>query len=132
MDPWYWVYKEPTGQQLRDETEQFQQLAEHLLTTYRNKTFVLQMWEGDWTLRQDLPVEQRYNTTAPVAKAKADRMVKWLAARQTGVTRARKAVGAKTTSRVYHAAEVRPGWARCGRERVVTPSNQFTNRLKLQ
>lgn len=106
MDPWYWVYKEPTSQQLRDETEQFQQLAEHLLTTYPNKTFVLQMWEGDWTLRQDLPVEQRYNTTAPVARAKADRMVKWLAARQAGVTRARKAVEAKASSRVYHAAEV--------------------------
>ena len=65
-----------------------------------------QMWEGDWTLRQDLPVDQRYNTTVPIAKVKTERMIKWLAARQLGVTRARKAVGEKTTSKVYHAAEV--------------------------
>jgi hypothetical protein len=26
------------------------------------------MWEGDWTLRQDLAVEQRYNISAQVAK----------------------------------------------------------------
>lgn len=65
------------------------------------------MWEGDWTLRQDLPVDQRYNTSAPIAKFKTERMVKWLNARQLGVTRARKAVGDKATSKVYHAAEVK-------------------------
>ena len=107
LDPWYWVFQDPTSQQLRDETAQFYELTEHLLTTYPNKTFVLQMWEGDWTLRQDLPVDQRYNITAPVSRAKADRMVKWLAARQAGVTKARKAVGDKAGStKVYHAAEV--------------------------
>ncbi len=106
VDPWYWIYQEPTNQQLRDETEQFYALTEHLLTAYTGKTFVLQMWEGDWTLRQDLPVDQRYNTTVPVARVKTDRMVKWLAARQLGVTKARKAVGKKATSHVYHAAEV--------------------------
>jgi hypothetical protein len=106
VDPWYWIYQEPTNQQLRDETEQFYALTEHLLTTYKGKTFVLQMWEGDWTLRQDLPVDQRYNISAPITGRKTDRMVKWLNARQLGVTKARKAVGKKATSVVYHAAEV--------------------------
>jgi len=59
MDPWYWVYKEPTASQLKEETEQFKELTEHLLTTYKNKRFILQIWEGDWELRQGLPVEDR-------------------------------------------------------------------------
>lgn len=65
------------------------------------------MWEGDWTLRQDLPVEQRYNVSARVSREKTDRMVRWLEARQRGVTLARSAVGQRATSQVYHAAEVR-------------------------
>jgi hypothetical protein len=106
MDPWYWVYKEPTPSQLEDETDQFAELTEHLLREYKGKTFILQMWEGDWTLRQDLAVEQRYNISAQVAKEKADRCVKWLVARQKGVTRGRDIVGDQTSSQVYHAAEV--------------------------
>lgn len=66
-----------------------------------------QMWEGDWTLRQDLPVDQRYNVSARVSREKTDRMVRWLEARQKGVTLARSAVGQRATSQVYHAAEVR-------------------------
>jgi len=112
LDPWYWVFKEPTAEQLRDETAQFYALTEHLLTHYPGKTFVLQMWEGDWTLRQDLPVDQRFNVSASVPRALADRMVKWLAARQLGVTKARRAVGSKAgTAKVFHAAEVNLVWA---------------------
>ena len=43
VDPWYWIYKDPTNQQLKDETEQFYELTEHLLTTYKDKTFILQV-----------------------------------------------------------------------------------------
>jgi hypothetical protein len=43
MDPWYWVYKEPTPSQLEDETDQFAELTEHLLREYKGKTFILQV-----------------------------------------------------------------------------------------
>jgi hypothetical protein len=43
IDPWYWIWKEPTPAQLKDETDQFYQLTEHLLTAYKGKTFILQV-----------------------------------------------------------------------------------------
>jgi len=42
-----------TDAQRAEETRQFHDLTEYLLTTYKGtgKTFVLQQWEGDWAIR---------------------------------------------------------------------------------
>lgn len=90
-----------TQAQARDETEQFYQLARHLLTTYEGsgKTFVLQHWEGDWAARGSFD-----RSTDPTRQA-FEGMTHWLNARQRGVDRARREVG-QNGVRVFHAAEV--------------------------
>lgn len=37
IDPWYWVYKDPTNEQLMDERDQFYKIAEHLATSYKGR-----------------------------------------------------------------------------------------------
>ena len=76
------------------------ELAGHLLENHRDsrKTFVLQNWEGDWSLRGGAPGSD----PAPIA---VKGMIDWLNARQAGVEDARKAVGEHGV-RVLHAAEV--------------------------
>jgi len=90
-----------TAEQEADETKQFCELAKALLTTYANtgKTFVLQHWEGDWMVRGHT------DSGKDPEPAALENMVKWLNARQAGVTKARKEVGEKGV-KVYHAAEV--------------------------
>ena len=93
-----------------DEEEQFHATALHLLRTYaqRDITFILQHWEGDWMLRRS-----EGGTWASVAASEADRrcraFIRFLAARQRGVERARREFPA-TRCRVYHAAEVNRVW----------------------
>lgn len=79
----------------------FASLTRYLLRTYSHtqKTFILQNWEGDWALRGSFDPAVRPKTTASTA------MVRWLAARQRGVARAR-AEAAPTGARVFHACEV--------------------------
>lgn len=78
---------------LEAEAAELEALTRHLRETYRGtgKRFVLQNWEGDWVLRAG---DERAAT----------RMIRWLGARQAGVTRGRRA----TTSdvEVEHAIEV--------------------------
>jgi len=85
----------------RAEEDCFAALAGYLLQTYANsrKTFVLQNWEGDWALRGS------FNPTAKPTKESIDNMVRWLAARQRGVARARRDAAA-SRARVFHACEV--------------------------
>jgi hypothetical protein len=85
-----------------DTEKQIYDLTAHFLNTYRERdvTFILQNWEGDWMLRD--------SSAAPLgtdAPARFAAMRRWLAARQTGVNRARKKAGV-TKARVLHALEV--------------------------
>lgn len=93
-----------------DEEEQFQEVATYLFKTYQNRevTFILQHWEGDWMLRReeggtwgDVPPEE--------VKRRCDAFIRWLAARQRGVEKARKEAGV-SKCKVYHAAEVNRVW----------------------
>jgi hypothetical protein len=93
-----------------DEEEQFHEVAAHLLKTHagRDITFILQHWEGDWMLRRSeggtwgqVPADE--------VKRRCDAFIRWLAARQRGVDRARKEAG-RTRCKVYHAAEVNRVW----------------------
>ena len=90
-----------------DEEEQFHDVASYLLKTYaaRDIVFILQHWEGDWMLRREeggtwgeVPADE--------VKRRCDAFIRWLAARQKGVERARAEAPADTRCKVYHAAEV--------------------------
>lgn len=83
------------------EEECFAALTRHLLRTYAktNKTFILQNWEGDWALRGSFDPATKPTPTATAA------MIRWLAARQRGVVRARAEL-ASTGAQVFHACEV--------------------------
>ena len=85
----------------RAEEECCASLTRHLLHTYARtrKTFVIQNWEGDWALRGSFDAAA---TPAPAATAA---MIRWLAARQRGVARARAEFPAGG-ARVFHACEV--------------------------
>lgn len=93
-----------------DEEKEFHAIASYLLKTYadRDISFILQNWEGDWVLRR-----KDWTTWHTVPPEEVDRrckeFVKFLAARQRGVERARQEVSA-TKAKVYHAAEVNRVW----------------------
>ena len=81
----------------------FASLTRHLLRTYAqtHKTFILQNWEGDWALRGSFDPATKPTTAAMEA------MIRWLAARQRGVARARaEPEFTKGGARVFHACEV--------------------------
>lgn len=90
-----------SAEQAGDETEQFERLTRHLLTTYRGsgKTFVLSHWEGDWAIRGS------FDRSVDPDPAAVRGMIDWLRARQAGVDRARAETGQQGV-RVFHAAEV--------------------------
>lgn len=94
----------------KDEEDQFHEVACYLLKTYRDRgiTFILQHWEGDWMLRRE-----EGGTWGQVPAAEVDRrcdaFIRWLAARQRGVERARREIK-ETKCRVLHAAEVNRVW----------------------
>lgn len=90
-----------TAAEIRAESDHLYVLARHLLTEYAGsgKTFVLQNWEGDHLLRQGLG---RDEDPDPV---RVQGMRDWWNARQDGVDRARREVGARGVT-VAHAAEV--------------------------
>lgn len=83
------------------EEECFATLAGSLLHAWARtgKTFVLQNWEGDWALRGSFDPATRPTATATAA------MIRWLAARQRGVARARAEFSGDGV-RVFHACEV--------------------------
>lgn len=89
-----------TAQQIQQESHDFYTLTKYLLQTYKNtgKTFVLQNWEGDWSLigagSENEPTQEQI-----------DGMVAWFNARQDGVEKARREVGTQGVM-VAHAAEV--------------------------
>lgn len=85
------------------EEQQFHDLAAYLLTTYRGtgKTFVLQHWEGDWAIRGNYCTD----VSCDPSDTAVNGMIRWLNARQDGVTRARNEI-TDTDVKVYSACEV--------------------------
>lgn len=83
------------------EEECFASLTRYLLHTYSTtkKTFIIQNWEGDWALRGNFDPASKPTPAATAA------MIRWIAARQRGVERAR-AEFADGGARVFHALEV--------------------------
>lgn len=92
-----WVNAQPLDQ-LTDEYDELRDLCEHLLTTYANKTFIVQNWEGDWALLG------AFDPEAPEDSWRPARMAAFLRARQRAVVDARAAVA--SSSRLIHAVEV--------------------------
>lgn len=86
-------------------TREFYDLAAHFYRTYRDRplTVVLQHWEGDWMLRGS---GKLWDPPPDGWRERCERMRRWLAARQAGVTQARAEHGRGAKCRVAHAAEV--------------------------
>ena len=103
-------YFEPDTDFSREEQE-FHDIAAHLLKTYakRRVTFILQHWEGDWMLRGSTSRPWPGTLSTQAVDERCEGFARWLAARQRGVERARKAATAGRC-RVYHAAEVNRVW----------------------
>jgi hypothetical protein len=103
------AFSDPESDYVEEETH-FHELASYLLKNYakRKTTFILQHWEGDWMLRGRAGARWEKGGP-PDAEARCDGFVRFLAARQRGVERARAESG-KTACRVYHAAEVNRVW----------------------
>jgi len=87
-------------------TKEFFDLTAHLYQTLRNRqvTVVLQHWEGDWMLRGR--GGEMWTQPPDDWPQLCERMVKWLAARQAGVSQARARYGSGARCRVAHATEV--------------------------
>jgi hypothetical protein len=92
----------------RVETEMYD-LTKYLLTRYKKRevTFILEMWEGDWTLRGGTQPSAKWKEVGVPedAPVRVKNFIEWVTARQNGVDRARNEIG-KTKCRVYHAIEV--------------------------
>ena len=107
-----------------NDVAQFSALTRHLFAAYSGsgKRFVLQSWENDWAARCG-----SYNASRPADPRVQDNMVRWLQARQDGVSAGRAAACAAAAAapsgacagggaqrafmavaglEVYHAAEV--------------------------
>lgn len=107
----------------KSEQQEIYELTKYLLQTYKDRelTFILHNWEGDWIMRGGTGDEARWARVAgqPIdavdgsrktvlvpsdSTQRIDAMVKWFAARQKGVEKARAEVG-QTKCKVYHAIE---------------------------
>jgi hypothetical protein len=87
-NPWN---SEITTTQLQNEYTEIYNLGVHLLSTYSNKTFILNNWEGDWALLGD------FTPIAIVPPYRAERMAAFLSARQRAIKDARKNVSSTST-----------------------------------
>lgn len=83
---------------LQNEYDEMYDFAVHLLTTYSNKNFVIQNWEGDWSLIGS------FTPTNMVPPYVAERMAAYLRVRQLAIRAAQRAVS--STSRILHGVEV--------------------------
>ena len=84
-------WKKEQPQSYYDEiTGQFHELTTHLYRKFqqRDVTVILQHWEGDWLLRGR--GGERWNPPPENWRVLCERMVRWLAARQVGVSKARE------------------------------------------
>jgi protocatechuate 3,4-dioxygenase beta subunit len=83
------------------EEQEFYDLTRYLLMTYAGtgKTFILKIWEGDYTGLQS------FDTTKDISPTMIDAMNIWLKARQRGISRARNDAGNPSGVGVFHAVE---------------------------
>jgi hypothetical protein len=93
---------------IRVENEMYD-LTKYLLTQYKERdvTFLLEMWEGDWTLRGGTQPSAKWKENGVPADApvRVKNFIDWATARQKGVDRARDEMK-NTVCKVYHAIEV--------------------------
>lgn len=87
-------------------TQEYYDLTRALYRSCRERdlTIVLQHWEGDWLLRGR--GGELWKQPPDDWRQRCEWMVRWLAARQAGVTKARTEMGRGAKCRVAHAAEV--------------------------
>jgi hypothetical protein len=88
---------------------EFFDLTKYLLTQYKDRdvTFILEMWEGDWTLRGGTQPSAKWKEAGVPADApvRVKNMIGWITARQKGVDRARNQI-TDSKCKVYNAVEV--------------------------
>ena len=88
---------------------EFYELTKYLLTNFKKRevTFVLEMWEGDWTLRGGTQPSAKWKEVGVPSDApvRVKNMIDWVTARQNGVDSARMEIK-KSKCKVYHAVEV--------------------------
>ena len=104
-----------TDDQYRATVAEYREATRHLLETYdgTGKTFVIQNWEGDWAILDDVTQDPPEPTREQV-----EGMARWLSARQAGIEEGRAAVDSDAT--VLHAVSVnRVRAAMDGERRVV-------------
>ncbi len=89
--------------------DEFFNLTKHLLTEYKDREvkFILEMWEGDWTMRGGTSAKSRWREDSIPADApvRVKNMIDWVNARQRGVDRARDEI-LNSKCKVYNAVEV--------------------------
>lgn len=104
-DTYYW-HDGISDAQAKQEEKEFYEFSKYLLETYNGsgKTFVLQHHEGDWHCRDGVT-----DINIVPSQQVFDNMVKWLNARQAGVSKARRDCDVKDVY-VYHAAEICVVW----------------------
>lgn len=84
--------------ELQNEYNEIYDLGVYLLSTYSNKTFIINQWEGDWALLGN------FLERTEIPSYRAERMAANIAVRQRAVEAARKAV--TSTSVLLHSVEV--------------------------
>ena len=101
-----WLTRDPSPGFYRSVQQEFYDLTAHIYRNYgdRDLTVVLQHWEGDWLLRGR--GGESWDPPPADWEQRCQRMVRWLAARQSGVSAARAEFGLGRRCVVAHAAEV--------------------------
>lgn len=88
---------------------EFYELTKYLLEKFKKRevTFILEMWEGDWTLRGGTQPSSKWKEVGVPADAsvRVKNMIDWVTARQNGVDSARRE-SKKSKCKVYNAVEV--------------------------
>ncbi len=84
--------------ELNNEYREIYDLGVYLLSTYSNKTFIVNQWEGDWSLLG------AFNEFLEIPPYRAERMAAFISTRQRAIQDARKAVS--STSTLLHSVEV--------------------------
>ena len=93
----FWT-EDITSTQLANEYTEIYNLAVHLLSTYSNKTFIIQNWEGDWALLGS------FSPTADIPSYRTERMAAFLNVKKRAIRAATAATS--STSKILFAVEV--------------------------
>lgn len=99
----YWL-KGITPEQEAAETQSFYDLCRYLMQIYNGtgKTFIFEQWEGDWALRSGGAEPRKSKPTQTNVRG----MIDWINAREAGIQKARKELGAHSDVKVFGCLEV--------------------------